>query len=99
MFCGPVHFYNTLLFTRSSLLLIGVLTSECAKMADIWGEDDENDQQHEQDGDNEEEDLLDTGDTAVQQDDGALLMRFCPHDSSMLYPQVCVNAGLLRITR
>ena len=66
-------------------------------MADIWGEEENDEQQEEDmlpegdDEDEEEEDLLDMGDeTAVQQED-ALLMRFCPHDSSMLYPQVCIN--------
>jgi hypothetical protein len=44
-------------------------------MADLFGED-------------EEDDVLDMeGGPAIQRDD-ALLMRFCPHDSSMLYPQV-----------
>jgi hypothetical protein len=35
----------------------------------------------------EEEDVLDMGYEAPKQTD-VLLMRFCPHDSSMLYPQV-----------
>ena len=44
-------------------------------MADLFGED-------------EEDDVLDMeGGPAIQRED-ALLMRFCPHDSSMLYPQV-----------
>jgi hypothetical protein len=67
-------------------------------MADLWGEDDNEEQQdmlpeegdEEQEG--EEEDILDMGgDSGIQQED-ALLMRFCPHDSSMLYPQVsCIS--------
>jgi hypothetical protein len=36
----------------------------------------------------EEEDVLDMEGTTVNIQVGALLMRFCPHDSSMLYPQV-----------
>lgn len=35
----------------------------------------------------EEEDILDMEDEAPQQSD-VLLMRFCPNDSSMLYPRV-----------
>ena len=64
-------------------------------MADLWGEDDEGgdvlpDEEAEAD---EEEDILDMeGTTGVQQND-ALLMRFCPHDSSMLYPQVRTDTG------
>jgi hypothetical protein len=52
---------------------------------------EENDQDHHNDGEEEEEeeeeeDILDMEqEVQVQQD--ALLMRFCPHDSSMLYPQ------------
>ena len=37
----------------------------------------------------EEEDILDMGeDDQETNDKESLLMRFCPHDSSMLYPQV-----------
>ena len=57
-------------------------------MADLWGEEEDDDQQ-DQDMEEEEEDILDTGEDTAQQQDDALLMRFCPHDSSMLYPQVC----------
>ena len=39
------------------------------------------------DEDEEEEDILDMEEAPTVQQD-ALLMRFCPHDSSMLYPQV-----------
>ena len=60
-------------------------------MADIFGDDDDDNDDmlpEEEEGEEEEEDILDMGgDTAVQPED-ALLMRFCPHDSSMLYPQV-----------
>ena len=53
-------------------------------MADLFGEDDEFDQE-------EEEDILDVEDEdeneqAVRQQQ-VVLMRFCPHDSAMLYPQ------------
>ena len=64
-------------------------------MADMWdendnqqevaGEDDEDEEEEEE----EEEDILDMEDAPAAQQD-ALLMRFCPHDSSMLYPQVCL---------
>lgn len=48
-------------------------------MSQVLDDDDEEEE--------EEEDILDMEEApAVQQD--ALLMRFCPHDSSMLYPQV-----------
>mmetsp|Transcript_4456 Transcript_4456/g.10799 ORF Transcript_4456/g.10799 Transcript_4456/m.10799 type:complete len:161 (-) Transcript_4456:41-523(-) len=40
------------------------------------------------DDDDEEEDILDMGeDDNPTNDKESLLMRFCPHDSSMLYPQ------------
>ena len=35
----------------------------------------------------EEDDILDTEGDTPQHQEAALLMRFCPHDSSMLYPQ------------
>ena len=58
-------------------------------MADLWGEEGGEEEEEDMLPDEEEEDILDMGeDTAVQQEN-ALLMRFCPHDSSMLYPQVC----------
>ena len=43
------------------------------------------------DDEEEEEDILDMEDDDVNTTNNqreALLMRFCPHDSSMLYPQV-----------
>ena len=41
------------------------------------------------DDEDEEEDILDMGDDDQQTNDKeSLLMRFCPHDSSMLYPHV-----------
>jgi len=56
-------------------------------MTDLFGEDEENGDLLPEE-EEEEEDILDMegGDVAQQQD--ALLMRFCPHDSSMLYPHV-----------
>jgi hypothetical protein len=57
-------------------------------MADLFGEDEDAEgvveQQEEQ-----VQDVLDTEGNLGQQQEDALLMRFCPHDSSMLYPQVC----------
>lgn len=44
------------------------------------------------DDDEEEEDILDMGDDDQGTNDKeSLLMRFCPNDSSMLYPQVSVK--------
>jgi hypothetical protein len=43
------------------------------------------------DEEDDEEDILDMGDDVGTNDREALLMRFCPHDSSMLYPQVRLN--------
>ena len=58
-------------------------------MADLWGEEDEEQQDMEgEEEEEEEEDILDMGDDDQVQPSDALLMRFCPHDSSMLYPQV-----------
>jgi hypothetical protein len=36
----------------------------------------------------EEDDILDMGEDNEANEKEGLLMRFCPHDSSMLYPQV-----------
>jgi hypothetical protein len=58
-------------------------------MADLFGEEDDQQDMEEEEEDDEEEDILDMGeDEGVHQQD-VLLMRFCPHDSSMLYPKVC----------
>jgi hypothetical protein len=61
-------------------------------MADLFGEEDdqqEMEEEEEEEEEDDEEDILDMGeDEGVQQQD-VLLMRFCPHDSSMLYPKVC----------
>lgn len=44
----------------------------------------------------EEDDILDMGEGDAANEKEGLLMRFCPHDSSMLYPQVrshiCMHA-------
>lgn len=55
------------------------------KMADLFGDEDVDDEQEEEE--EEEEDLLDMGDDTGAQEN-VLLMRFCPHDSSLLYPKV-----------
>jgi len=52
-------------------------------MADLFGDEDE-----EMLPEEEEEDILDMGDDIGQKQQDALLMRFCPNDASMLYPQV-----------
>lgn len=41
----------------------------------------------------EEDDILDMGEDKEEIERMGLLMRFCPHDSSMLYPQVCMLCG------
>ena len=45
------------------------------------------------DEDDEEEDILDMGedDDKETNDKESLLMRFCPNDSSMLYPEVSMT--------
>ena len=58
-------------------------------MADLWGENDEEDVD-DMLPDGEEDDILDMETNIQGQQNHALLMRFCPHDSSMLYPQVCI---------
>lgn len=56
-------------------------------MADLFGDEADDDNMLPEEAE-EEEDILDMdGDTGNHQAD-SLLMRFCPHDSSMLYPQV-----------
>lgn len=43
------------------------------------------------DDEEEDEDILDMGEDDQTNDKESLLMRFCPHDSSMLYPQVSLT--------
>jgi hypothetical protein len=60
-------------------------------MEEDWqqeGEDQEDQADDLDDGEEEEDDILDMGEDVATNDKDALLMRFCPHDSSMLYPQV-----------
>jgi hypothetical protein len=69
-------------------------------MSHLWGDDDDeednvqnndevdNDPNEEEEEVEDEEDVLDMEGTTINTQIGALLMRFCPHDSSMLYPQV-----------
>jgi hypothetical protein len=49
---------------------------------------------YDEENDDEEDDILDMEDDAPQQRD-VLLMRFCPQDSSMLYPQVSLPICVL----
>ena len=81
-------------------------------MADNWNEDEEEEEEDEEqqqqedeamydeDGggeDDDDDDILDMGeDDQPQSDESALLMRFCPHDSSMLYPQEDIRSRTLR---
>jgi hypothetical protein len=67
-------------------------------MADLWGENDDEEvdgagRMEEEEEEEEEEDILDAGEETGVQEQDALLMRFCPHDSSMLYPQVRMKAN------
>lgn len=68
-------------------------------MADLFGEEDEDQQEMEveeeaEDDDDEEEDILDMGDDEGTQQQDVLLMRFCPHDSSILYPKASYRARM-----
>jgi hypothetical protein len=64
-------------------------------MADLFGEEEEEEvsaeHDEEDDEEEEEEDILDMDGGETHLPDDVLLMRFCPHDSSMLYPQVGRN--------
>lgn len=63
-------------------------------MSGLFGDDDDEDivdqnEAEDEEAEEEEEDILDMGDGDVPEDterQESLLMRFCPHDSSMLYP-------------
>jgi hypothetical protein len=62
-------------------------------MEEDWDGEHENDPEEQQqdmedDEEDEEEDILGGNDEIETNDKESLLMRFCPHDSSMLYPQV-----------
>jgi len=50
-------------------------------------EEEEDAEEEEEDDDDAEEDILDMEDNDGNHIQDVLLMRFCPHDSSMLYPQ------------
>jgi DNA-directed RNA polymerase II subunit RPB9 len=85
-----------------------------AQQQQVGDDNDEHQQEEEGDGDGggngndddeEEDDILETGNDNVQIPEGVLLMRFCPHDSSMLYPkedkrlrQLCYACRLCRYT-
>jgi DNA-directed RNA polymerase II subunit RPB9 len=59
-------------------------------MADEWDEGNMEEEVEGADGEmeeEEEEDILETGEGDAGPNQDVLLMRFCPHDSSMLYPQ------------
>ena len=64
--------------------------------AGLFGEDDEDEINHQQIQQQQYQDDLDADDIlgldddagAMENPEGSLLMRFCPHDSSMLYPKV-----------
>jgi hypothetical protein len=62
----------------------------------LFGDDDEDELDHPQLQQQQYQDDLDADDIlgldddagAIENPEGSLLMRFCPHDSSMLYPKV-----------
>ena len=56
-------------------------------MEETWNEPAEQEDALDDDDDDEEDLLAGMEDSAPAHDSDALLMRFCPHDSSMLYPQ------------
>ena len=62
-------------------------------------QENEPDVQHQvDDDDDEDEDILDMGDDDQGIGDRlSLLMRFCPNDSSMLYPQVSLKTIMVVI--
>lgn len=53
-------------------------------MQEEEGEEEDDEEEEEEE---EEDDILDMGDDDAGPQQDSLLMRFCPHDSSMLYPQ------------
>ncbi len=59
-------------------------------------EDQQQEEMEEEIDDDDEDDILDMGEDDEANERVGLLMRFCPHDSSMLYPQVCVPEGLVQ---
>jgi hypothetical protein len=67
----------------------------------LFGDDDEEENEHQQIQQQQYEDDLDADDIlgldddagAIENPEGSLLMRFCPHDSSMLYPKVRLYFG------
>jgi len=69
-------------------------------MADLFGDEGLENEEEQQDmlpeeGEGDEEDILDMGEENNNQQHDALLMRFCPHDSSMLYPQVSIYSLII----
>jgi hypothetical protein len=76
----------------------------------LFGDDDDDDQPYQPQGNNEGDADLDHDDilgledvdedadalarAAAADHEGGLLMRFCPHDSSMLYPKVSLSCYL-----
>jgi hypothetical protein len=74
------------------------LDKQTRKMEEDWDGENEPDNQQgmednvEEEEEEEEEDILGGDDDGPETNDKeSLLMRFCPHDSSMLYPQVRVQ--------
>lgn len=57
---------------------------------ELFGEDEAEEEE-------DEDDILDMGEDDEANEKEGLLMRFCPHDSSMLYPQVCCSMSRAEI--
>lgn len=67
-------------------------------MADLFGEEEEDNNLavSDKEDEGEEDDILDMGDGEAEDLSDVLVMRFCPHDSSMLYPQEDKSTKTLR---
>ena len=54
----------------------------------VDGDEQQNDEVDDEVEEDDDDDILDMGEDDEANEKEGLLMRFCPHDSSMLYPQV-----------
>ena len=61
----------------------------------VDGDEQQNDEVDDEVEEDEDDDILDMGEDDEANEKEGLLMRFCPHDSSMLYPQVRVETIML----
>ena len=61
----------------------------------VDGDEQQNDEVDDEVEEDDDDDILDMGEDDEANEKEGLLMRFCPHDSSMLYPQVGVETIML----